>query len=421
MTANPDNRRDTFDVLIVGGGMAGASLACALGGQPLRVALVEAVAFGDAGPPSYDDRTTALSHATRMIFEGIGVWPALAPSAEPIRSIHVTDRGHVGTAHLRAAELGLPAFGYVVPNRALGSVLIETVRQLDNVELVNPATVQGITRDEDTVTVSVREGRATRRLRARLLVGADGTESPLRDMLGIGAVRRAYGESAVVANVTPVRPHGGTARERFTADGPMALLPAAGDRYAVIWTARSERVDELMSLDDATFLRALEARFGGRVGPFREAGRRHVYPLAQVVARQLVADRVALVGNAAHTLHPVAGQGFNLGLRDVALIAELVVRAARAGEPPGSGTLLQRYAAARRRDLWRTSGLTEGLLRTFSSRVAAVVAGRNLGMIGLDLAGPLRHAFTRGAMGVSADMPWLARGRPLSTLPAGAA
>lgn len=417
MMEKPDNAGATYDVLIVGGGMAGASLACALGELPLRVALVEAVAFGDTGPPSYDDRTTALSHATRMIFEGIGVWPALVPWAEPIRAIHVSDRGHIGTTRLRAAELGLPAFGYVVPNRALGSALIETTRGLDNVDLLNPVTVQGIARDESAVTVSVWDGDATRRLEARLLVGADGAESPLRDMLGIGVTRREYGESAVVANVTPARPHEGTAWERFTPAGPTALLPIADDRYAVIWTTRSERLDELLSLDDETFLRALGDRFGGRVGPFREAGRRHDYPLSRVVARELVADQVALVGNAAHTLHPVAGQGFNLGLRDVALLAELVARATRAGEPPGGRRLLQRYAAARRRDLWRTSGLTEGLLWTFSTWLVPVVAGRNLGMIGLDLAGPLRHAFSRTAMGVSADMPWLARGRPLSTLP----
>lgn len=405
-------------MVVVGAGMAGASLACALGPLPLRLAVVEAGAVGRSAARGPDHRATALSHATRRVFEAIGVWPHLADAVAPIHEIHVSDRGHIGVARLQAHDLQLPALGYVAPNRILGGALTAALQGLDGLELLSPARVEGLTRHAAGLELSVRRRSRVATLRAGLVVAADGTESLLRDMLGIGIDRHGYGTSAVVTSVAATQPHHGRAFERFTPAGPIALLPLPEDRYGVVWTVHSgQQVEALLAMDERAFLRALESHFGGRVPGLRQAGPRHAYPLTRVHARQLIAEHAALVGNAAHTLHPVAGQGFNLGLRDVAMLAEAVARGLRSGHSPGSREVLDRYAAGRRRDLRRTGAMTDGLLRTFHSTLGPIVAARNVGLIGLDLLGPLRRAFSRSATGVAADMPWLARGRPLSTLP----
>lgn len=402
-----------FDVAIVGGGMVGASLACALGGQPLRVALIESVPFAAPAQPSYDDRSVALAWGARRVFEGMGLWDALAPAAAPIREIHVSDRGHFGSARLSAAARGFEALGYVVENRSLGRTFAEALPGIGNVELICPARVASMETRAGEIRLCVEQDGRSRALSTRLLVGADGGQSAVRGHGGIGVVRTDYGQSAVIANVTPQAAHGDRAWERFTADGPLALLPMRDNRCSLVWTVRAERCEGILALPEREFLAALQARFGNRLGRLLRAGARSAYPLALVRAERYVGERLALIGNAAHTLHPVAGQGFNLGLRDVAVLAELISDACAQGRDPGAPQVLERYERWRTGDQRRAIALTDGLIRIFSSDFPPLVAARNLGMVALDLLPPLKGAMMRQTMGLAGRLPRLARGLPL--------
>ncbi|HRP87190.1 MAG TPA: 2-octaprenyl-6-methoxyphenyl hydroxylase, partial [Gammaproteobacteria bacterium] len=333
-----------YDVVIAGGGMVGGSLAVALASLPLRTLVIEALPPSAAAQPSYDDRATAISASSRRILEGIGCWSALAGAAAPIRAVHVSERGAFGATRLRAAEQGLPSFGHVVENRALGVALWERMNAESRLSTWTPARVVGATQDEERVRVQVeRDAAAPVEVSARLLVAADGARSPLRTMAGIAHEARDYGQAAVIANVTPAIDHGGTAFERFTPSGPLAVLPLTKGRVTIVWTLPPADAQAVLALDDAGFLAALQAAFGYRLGGFRKAGRRASYPLSLVQAQAWHAGRIALVGNAAHGIHPVAGQGFNLGLRDAAALAELLARQGPTGDP-GAGTMLAEYA-----------------------------------------------------------------------------
>lgn len=406
-----------FDVAIVGGGLVGASLGCALGAHGLRVALVESAPFGAPSQPSYDDRSVALAWGTRRIFESMGLWADIAPQAEPITEIQVSDRGHFGAARLRAECFGYEALGYVVEARVLGRVFAEALPRVAGLETICPARLASARTDagEVRLSVEVTDGghMRTRELSARLLVGADGGDSMVRRHGGIAASRVDYGQSAVIANVTPEFAPRGRAWERFTDSGPLAMLPLKGDRCALVWTVRSERCDDVLALSDREFLAVLQERFGNRLGRMRRVGARSAYPLALLRAERYTSERLALVGNAAHTLHPVAGQGFNLGLRDAAALAELIVEAGRSGGDPGAEPLLARYEAWRRQDQRRAITLTDGLVRVFTSDFAPLVLARNLGMIALDLVPALKSALARQTMGLAGRLPRLARGLPL--------
>ena len=245
------------------------------------------------------------------------------------------------------------------------------------------------------------------------VVAADGGDSPVRQRLGFRAREWSYGQTAVIANITPGRPHQGVAYERFTDTGPLALLPMTEGRCSLVWTQRDAEVEALLALDDQAFLRALQARFGQRLGRFARVGRRASYPLRQLLVSDSVRPRLALIGNAAHTLHPVAGQGFNLGLRDVAVLAELLVEQARAGGDPGAMPLLARYRDWRRPDQNALALVTDGLVRLFSNPLLPLRLGRNLGLLGFDLLPPLKQAGARRFMGLGGRLPRLARGLPL--------
>ncbi len=402
-----------YDVLIVGGGMVGASLACALGDRPLRIAVVEAVPFSAPGQPSYDDRSVALAWGTRRVFEAIGLWDALAPAVTPIGEIHVSDRGHFGAARLRAASIGYDALGYVVENRDLGRVFAARLPALANVEMICPARLQAIENGPDALRARLDVNGETREITTRLLVGADGGQSVTRRLAAIGADSVDYGQSAIIANVSTEHPHRNRAWERFTTQGPLALLPMSGDRCSLVWTVSRAQADATLALTDDAFLAALQSRFGDRLGRFTRAGVRIAYPLIRVSARRHVAGRLALIGNAAHTLHPVAGQGFNLGLRDVAAFAEVIADAAAAGEDPGAPVVLDRYQRWRAADQARVLTLTDGLVRVFSNDFSPLVAARGLGLVALDLLPPLKRLLMRQTMGLAGRLPRLARGLPL--------
>ncbi len=399
-----------FDLLIVGGGMVGASLAVALSGRGLRLGVIEAAPPGPGTQPSYDDRAIALAYGSRRIFDGLGLWPQIAPAAEPIRRIHVSDRGHFGSTRLDAAAEQVPALGYVVTARDLGTTLLAALRQRPDIELIAPARVTALRSESAQVLATVMQGEVGRELSARLLVAADGGDSFVRETLAIPVRRWDYGQSAVVANISPARPHGGVAYERFTADGPIALLPMREQRCALVWTVADAARDTVLGYDDARFIAQFQERFGYRLGRFLRVGRRAAYSLAFLRALEAVRPRIAIIGNAAHTLHPIAGQGFNLGIRDVAALAEVVDQVRRAGGDIGSAEVLADYERWRRRDQQLVSLATDGLVRLFTNPLAPLRLARNLGMLALDALPPAKHLLARAAMGSLGRLPRLARG-----------
>ena len=402
-----------YDVIIVGGGMVGASLVCALAGRNLRIAMVEAVQPEVRAEAGYDDRAIALAYGTKRIFTGLHLWDRIAPAATPIHRIHISDRGHFGMARMDRREEGLPAIGYVVPARDIGRVLSEAVEATAGVDKWCPATVTAVHRNDAGVQLELDCDGLAETLNTRLVVAADGADSLLREQFGIGHVERDYGQTAIVTNISPQLPHNNIAYERFTDSGPMALLPMSDKRCAVVWTVATDKAGAIMALDDAAFLAQLQARFGYRLGRLEKTGRRQAWPLRLVQAKESVRERLALVGNAVHTLHPVAGQGFNLGARDVAVLAEVLVDALRAGEDPGSLAVLNRYGEWRHRDHQNVMVFTDGLARLFTLPVPALGLARSAGMLAFDLLPPAKRWLTRMTMGRAERTPKLARGVPL--------
>jgi 2-octaprenyl-6-methoxyphenol hydroxylase len=401
------------DIAIVGGGMVGASLAVALGGTALRVMLVESVPFGSGGQPSFDERTSALGNASRRIFEALNVWPAIAPEAAAIRAIHVSEAGRFGVARLLAAEQGIDAFGYVVANRRIGAALWQKLAALPQPQLILrvPARVQDVRiRGPRAHFTVVSDSGVPEAIAARLLVAADGAHSQIRAAAGIGADVEDYDQVAVVANVATDRAHGACAFERFTREGPLAVLPLHDGTLAVIWACRPAHAAEVLALDDAAYLTRLQAQFGWRAGRFTRAGHRGSYPLKLTRAATTLAARTVLIGNAAQALHPVAGQGFNLGLRDAAMLAEVIVNAP--GDP-GSPETLGRFADWRARDRAGVIRFTDGLVKLFADPRPGVPLLRNLGLLMFDLAPPAKRALARVSVGFGAHAPRLARGLPV--------
>jgi len=402
-----------FDVIIVGGGMVGASLARALSGCGMKIAVIESWALNSDRQPSYDDRAIALAYGTRLILEGMGLWPALASDVEPIRHIHISDRGHFGFTRLHHEALNVDALGYVATGHDLGKTLLQGLGDLPNVALFCPASLVDFEVSEKVVQVKVSRNDGDLELRGRLLVAADGSRSMVRDRLGTGVQEWGYGQSAVISNLTPGVSPNGTAFERFTQSGPMAMLPLNRGRYGLIWSVEDARLPEVMAWDDAEFLIQVQQRFGYRLGQFQRAGRRASYPLSLVRAKQPVQPRVALIGNAAHALHPITGQGFNLGIRDVAVLADVLADAGRAGRDLGALETLSLYADWRRRDQQAVSLMTDGLVRLFTNPLLPLRVARDLGMLALDLAPPAKRLLTRQFMGINGRLPRLARGLSL--------
>lgn len=399
-----------YDLAIVGGGLVGGSLACALGRAGLRVCVVEAVSPRAQVQPSYDERVIALSWGSRAILDGAGLWPSITAEAEPIKQIHVSDRGHFGFARLDHREEGVEALGYVAPARLIGRAI---QAGLDGVDMLCPASLVGFRIREDRVDLEVTVGGESRVLSTSLLVAADGGDSAIRHRMGFAVVERGYGHNAVISTVTADHPRPGWAFERFTDSGPLAMLPMSAGRYSVVWTAREHEFGEILNLDDEAFLRRLQVRFGYRLGGLSRPGRRVAYPLVLRLTRDPVRERLVLIGNAAHTLHPVAGQGFNLGLRDVAALAQVATDAVRQGRDPGGQKALDDYRKFRGRDQFSVGNSTDLLARLFVNPWTPLRWARDLGLVGLDLLPPVRHRLARRFMGITGNMPRLARGLPL--------
>ena len=406
-----------FDVLIVGGGMVGASLAIALKDQALRIGMIEAVAWQQDDKSCYDDRSIALAWGSRRIFESMGVWSGMDASATAIRSIHVSDRGHFGFTRLHAQEQQVEALGYVITARAIGKALSDALSAQPNVTLITPAIVKQVRVEDNCATVSVDLEGCEQHYRASLVVGADGVKSSVRELLGINTRVNEYGQTAVIANLSPEKPHNHVAYERFTNTGPMALLPLDHDRCALVWTVKDADVEQAMGLSDEEFLQAIQERFGYRLGRLLKVGKRHAYPLRLVRAEEQIRARVALIGNAAHTLHPVAGQGFNLGLRDTATLAQVIAEALGKGRDIGALSILKRYAEWRVSDHDRVINFTDNLVRLFSNNALPLSFARNVGLLAADVLPPVKRALLRRAMGVYGHLPRLARGLPLQEKP----
>jgi 2-octaprenyl-6-methoxyphenol hydroxylase len=413
---------EKFDIAIVGGGMVGASLAVSLEGLGLRVALIEAVPHDSASQPSFDERTTALSNGSRRILETLGVWAAVSGAATPIRKIHVSDQGRFGFARVDAAEQGLAAMGYVVPNRSLGAALWARLSRSESVRVFCPADVTRVHPLDRSVELNISAGgnesavgaessAGTDVIEARLVVAADGAQSAVRSAFGVAAEVRDYEQTAVITTVLPQRFHEYVAYERFTATGPMALLPLADGRCTLVLTLKPDVAKVALAWSDQEFIAEVQRRFGFRLGRFLKVGRRVPYPLSLTRSHRTSSGRCVIVGNAAQGLHPVAGMGFNLGLRDAASLAELVADNQRAQRPDlGDGTVQADYDAWRAADRGGIIAFTDGLIRVFSNPLGAVQHLRNLGLLAFDVLPPAKSALSRLSTGASGRIPKLARG-----------
>jgi 2-octaprenyl-6-methoxyphenol hydroxylase len=388
-------------VLIVGGGLVGASLAIALDAAGIAATLVEAAAPRAGAQPSYDERNLALARATVNGLDAIGVWAHAVAQATPIRHIRVSRAGEFGSARIDADSQGVDALGWTLPARELGAALLRRLDACTHLTRLAPATLASLQPHVAGWRARVRTVEGEQWLDAALLVGADGTESFVRGQLGIEAERLDYAQTLFVATVTPERAHANRAFERFSDDGPVALLPLAQGRCGLVLTVPGEQADEVAALDDAGFIELAQRRFGWSLGRLARAGKRHPYAIHRVAARQLVGPRAVLVGIAAQTVHPIGAQGFNLGLRDALTLAELVADAA----DPGAADLLARYAARRAPDREGTMAMSHGLVRLACLEQPALGPLRSLALLACDRVAPLQSLLARRGMGFRGQVP----------------
>ena len=399
------------DIAIVGGGLAGASLAIALAPLAYNIKVIEAVAFKASEQPSYDDRTLAMSHSSCRILSAIGLWDDLEEHATAMRKIFVSELNRPGLVMLDAAEMNLSEFGHVVEARRFGAAVTAQLEQTENIEVISPAKVVGIDNGEDSVTLNLQSDNGDEELIASLVVAADGANSFIRSHLQIPTETRDYSQTAVICNITPEIEHQGRAYECLPETGPFAVLPHTGIRCGLVWSVASGEAQALLELDDATFLRRAEERFGDHLGAFLKVGKRTAYPLKLVRAKEDVRERLLVIGNAAHAIHPVGAQGFNLALRDVAVLAEIL--ADDGGSDPGQSFLLNQYSRWRKQDQRGTIAASDGITRLFSHPSMLAAGLRTSGLIAHALLPSLRRKTAIQAMGYRGRVPRLALGEPL--------
>lgn len=385
------------DVIIAGGGLVGGSLALALASRGVDVGLIEAVPQAQRLAAPSAGRALALSRGTAQALMALKVWPESARSTA-IRQIHVSDRGHFGKARLSADTAGVDALGYVLRARCLEEAI---ERQIDATAVTRycPALVAAVSHDATSVRVAVHQAGNQLDLTARLLVAADGANSTIRRLLDIAQTERDYGQSALVTEIKTQLPIQGRAFERFTASGPLAVLPLDVNQASTVWTLPPDEAEALLACDEAQVSAALQRAFGHWLGTITLCADRQVFPLKLVRAERMTAARAALIGNAMHCLHPVAGQGFNLGLRDAAVLAEYIADQRKAGGDIGTIDFLSIYAHARRADLDRAIRFTDSLVRIFSTDLPPIPWMRNLGLVLFDRCAPAKRLLTRHAMG----------------------
>ncbi|MBS1220894.1 MAG: ubiquinone biosynthesis protein UbiH [Proteobacteria bacterium] len=398
-----------YDLLIAGGGMVGSALACALGDADLKIGLLEGAPLDRIRPGlELDARVSAISHASQRIFAAVGAWDGIAAwRVSPFHDMHVWDATGFGQIHFDSVAIGEPLLGWIIENRVIQFALLERVRQLPAVELLCPATLDTAQALENGCwRVCLSDGRE---FTTRLLVGADGAQSRVRQQAGIETSGWSYDQTAIVANVRTAEPHQQTAWQRFLPTGPLAFLPLADGRCSIVWATPPEQADALLALNEAEFAEALAEAFDQRLGAIVEVGHRAAFPLRLQHARAYVQPGLALIGDAARVIHPLAGQGVNLGLLDAATLAEVVLDAVAAGHDFGSLKVLRRYERWRKGDNLLMMGMMDGFKRLFGNGLPPVRLLRNIGLNLTDTAGPLKNFIARRAMGLAGDLPRLAR------------
>ena len=401
-----------YDVVIVGGGMVGATLACALGDTSLRVALVEANSeLPEWNASDYALRVSAITRASQQIFETLGIWPAIEKRrAFAFRDMHVWDASGHGEIHFDSAELGEAYLGHIIENNVIVLALYERLKDFQNVDLLSPRTCEQVFFDAENASLRLSGGKT---LKTSLIIAADGSNSWLRQQTNIIVRGWDYDQSAIVTYVRTEKSHQETAWQRFMPDGPLAFLPIDENISSIVWSTHPEQATLLAGLDDDTFCAELTAAFEGRLGNVESTGPRAVYPLRFFDAERYIQPRLALIGDAAHTMHPLAGQGVNLGLADVASLAEVLLQAHQARRDPGLEHTLRRYERWRKSENRIMLASVDSFKHLYSSDMAAVRWLRNSGMDLLDHLGPVKQHVIAYAMGMSGDLPRLARGEPL--------
>ncbi len=400
------------DILIVGGGLNGPSLALALAQAGLQITVLDALPHATRADPEFDGRSYALALGSSRVLSALGLWKRLAPQAQPILQVKASDgRAGEGAApfflHFDAAELEEGPMGHMLEDRFLRRALLDAMEATSGITHRPSARVVGQDTDASGASVLLEDGTT---LRARLLIGCDGRDSGTAERAGIRRTGWDYGQTALVCAIEHARPHDGIAHQFFMPAGPLAILPLPGKRASIVWSEATETAEAIHALGDAAYLDALRPRFGDFLGDIRLAGKRYAYPLKLTIANSFIAPRLALVGDAAHGMHPIAGQGFNFGLRDVAALAEVVTLAARRGEDIASPLVLERYQKWRRFDTMLMAAGTDGVNRLFSNNSALLRGLRDLGMGAVSAIPSLRRRFMREAAGLTGDLPRLMRG-----------
>lgn len=400
----------TFEVLVIGGGPAGGLTACALAQAGLRVALIEAADPVELARPGTDGRSIAIALSAQRVFAAAGAWDFMVDEAEAIREIRVTDGASPIFLHYDHASLGNEPFGWIVENTTIRRAVHQRLAQLPNAQVFAPARMAKVERGPTHAAVTLEDGRI---LHGALVVAADGRGSPTRRQAGIAISRFDYHQSGIVTTVAHEKPHNGVAYERFLPSGPFAILPMRGNRSSIVWTEKLHLADAIVKQSDENFLAELNSRFGEFLGRVDLAGPRFHYPLTLQFADRSIERRLALIGDASHGMHPVAGQGMNMGIRDVAALAEVVVDAHRLGLDVGGPDVLERYERWRRFDNMLMLGLTDAMVRLFSNRIAPLKLARNLGLAAVQAVPTAKRFFMRHAMGVVGDLPRMMRGETL--------
>lgn len=399
----------TADIVIIGGGLAGLTMAACLGGVGMNVVCVDRDRPEDQLQEAFDGRTTAVALGSQQVLEGAGVWRHVA-EAGAILDIRVADDGVPLFVHYDHRTLGDQPFGYIVENRVLRRALMDRLAELPSVTHLAPASMTALERDAGGVRVGLGDGRT---VRGRLAIGADGKRSACRAAAGIEVMEWSYGQSGLICAIEHEKPHDGIAVELFLPGGPFAMLPMAGNRTSIVWSEKTARAQELLALDEAAFAAALRPCVGDWLGDFHTIGVRAAYPLGAMHANSYVSRRLALIGEAAHAIHPIAGQGLNLGFRDIAALAEAVVDTWRLGLDVGGPDVLERYQRWRRFDTVALLAVTDGLNRLFSNSLPPVRLARDLGLGAVNRLAPVKRFLMRHAMGMVGELPRLVRGQPL--------
>ena len=398
---------DHYDIIIVGGGMVGAACGLALGGSGLRVAVVEARAAQpyDAAAPT-DLRVSAITQASQRIFAALDVWPTIAARRiSAFREMRVWDAAGSGAIHFDSADIGTATLGWIIENQVIQSALWEGLATQNNIEVLCPALPVDVSFDEGAARVVLDDGRT---LSTQLLVAADGADSRVREMAGIATQGWQYDQQGVVATVTPQRSHQDTARQRFLPEGPLALLPLGDGRCSIVWSTAPEQAERLLALDETAFCHELSVASDGVLGEILATGPRAAFPLRLQHARDYVRPRLALIGDAAHCVHPLAGQGVNLGLLDAAALAEVLLDARQAGRDIGVLKTLRRYERWRKGDNLLMMGIMDGFKRLFGATWSPLRYARNAGLNLTDHLQPVKNLIMRRAMGLEGDLPRLA-------------